>query len=323
MRLIKAVYSLAPLLVSALTLAAAPFAAAPAYAQKVAGIAAVVNDEAISMGDVTDRMKLVIISSGLPNNEEIRNRILPQLLEGLIEEQIKMQEAKRHNVGVSDEEIAEALDVIAQQNNLTGEKFAAALKQSGVPVATLTRQIRAQLMWNNYVRQVIHPRIKVSESDTKARLERVRAKIGQTEYLAAEIYLPFEDSKRAGELEQFARRMATELQAKKAPFGAVAAQFSKAAGAEKGGVLGWVQEGQLAPALESALFKLEEGGVTNPIKTPDGIHILQLQKKRTLTEDSIPSRDEITNSIGYERLDRAQQKALVDLKSAAFIDRRI
>jgi peptidyl-prolyl cis-trans isomerase SurA len=117
--------------------------------------------------------------------------------------------------------------------------------------------------------------------------------------------------------------MANELQAKKAPFGPVAVQFSKAAGAEKGGTLGWIQQGQLQPELEKALFALEEGGVSNPIRLTDGIHILNLQKKRTITEDSIPKADEMANMIGFERLDRAQQRALLDLKSAAFIDRRV
>jgi peptidyl-prolyl cis-trans isomerase SurA len=63
--------------------------------------------------------------------------------------------------------------------------------------------------------------------------------------------------------------------------------------------------------------------VSNPIRTQTGIYILQLRKKRTLTEDALPSRDDLTNQIGFERLDRVQQRALLDLKSAAFIDRRV
>jgi peptidyl-prolyl cis-trans isomerase SurA len=297
--------------------------ALPAQAQQVAGIAAVVNDEAISMNDVKDRMKLVMISSGLPNNEENRSRILPQILESLIEEQLKMQEAARNNIAVDEAEIEEGFATIAQQNKFEPAKFKEIMQKSGIPLNTLMRQIRAQLMWNKYIKDVLRSRVNVSDSDVAARVERLKGKIGQTEYLAAEIYLPIENAKQAAEVQKFASRMAAELQAKKAPFGAVAAQFSKAAGAEKGGSLGWVQQGQLPPNLDSVLVALEEGGVSDPIKTPSGIHILQLQKKRTLTEESIPPKDELINMIGFERLDRVQQKALMDLKSAAFIDRRL
>lgn len=297
--------------------------AAPAKAQQTIGIAAVVNDEAISMKDVQSRMKLIMVSSGLPNNDEIRKKILPQVLEGLIEEQLKFQEASRNNITVSEEEVEDGFKIIAEQNKFTADQFREILKKGGIDLPTLTRQIKTQLAWNKYIKAVLHRRVNVSEIDVDTRIERMKTKLGQTEYLAAEIYLPLDNPKRNAETQQFAAKMVAELQAKRAPFGAVAAQFSKGAGAEKGGSLGWIQPGQLAPELESALLKLEEGGVSNPVKMPDGLHIMHLQKKRTLTEESIPSRDELKNIIGFERLDRVQQKTLMDIKSAAFIDRRI
>ncbi len=296
---------------------------APSYAQQQVGIAAVVNDDAISMTDVQDRMKLVIVSSGLPDNKDIRAKIAPQVIEGLIEEQLKLQEAKRNKITITDEEVQGGFKTIAEQNNFSLEKFIAVMKQQGVSEKTLSNQIKAQLAWNKVVGTVLRRRVDVSDSDVAARTERLKGKIGQTEYLVSEIYLPLDDAKRQGEVRQFAQRMATELQAKKAPFGAVAAQFSKAAGAEKGGTLGWIQAGQLPDELNNTLLSLSEGQISNPVQSGDGLHILYLQKQRTLTEEAIPPKDEIRNMIGFERLDRAQQRALLNLKSAAFIERRV
>jgi peptidyl-prolyl cis-trans isomerase SurA len=268
-------------------------------------------------------MKLILVSSGLPNNEEIRARILPQVVESLIEEQLKLQEARRNKLEVTEEEVAEGFKVVASQNKYTAEEFTGLMKKAGISTDTLNDQIKAQLAWNKVIKEILRNSVDVSDSDVNTRIERMKAKIGQTEYLAAEIYLPIGNAKQASQIQQFAQKMAAELQAKKAPFGPVAVQFSKAAGAEKGGTLGWIQEGQLQPDLEKALFALEEGGVSDPIRLNDGIHILNLQKKRTITEESIPERGELTNMIGYERLDRVQQRTLLDLKSAAFIDRRV
>lgn len=297
--------------------------AVPARAEQIAGIAAVVNDDAISMADVRERMKLILVSSGLPNNDEIRSKILPQVVESLIEEQLKLQEARRNKLEVSEEEVAEGFKIVATQNKYTPEQFSGLIQKAGISPDTLTDQIKAQLAWNKVIKEVLRRRVDVSDSDVNTRIERMKAKIGRTEYLAAEIYLPIENPKQVDQIQQFAQRMAAELQAKKAPFGPVAVQFSKAAGAEKGGTLGWIQEGQLQPELEKALLALEEGGVSDPIRMNDGIHILTLQKKRTITEESIPERDELTNMIGHERLDRVQQRTLLNLKSAAFIDRRV
>lgn len=321
--MIKNKQLLTVLAIGLFTQTAAIIAAPQAHAQQTLGIAAVVNDDAISMRDVEERAKLVMVSSGLPNNPEIRTRIMPQIIEGLIEEQLKMQESRRRNLSVTDAEIEEGLSTIAQQNNFTGEQFRQIMKQQGVPIKTLERQIRAQLAWNKVVRDVYRRQVDVSPKDVDSRIARLKAQIGKTEYLVSEIYLPIDNPKRASEVQQFATRMAQELQAGKAPFGPVAAQFSKAAGAEKGGLLGWIQEGHLAPDLEKIVLKLEEGGVSNPIRSGNGIYLLKLNKKRVVTEESIPPQQELRNQIGYERLDRVQQKALLDLKSSAFIDRRV
>ncbi len=294
-----------------------------AHAQKTMGIAAIVNDQAISMTDVEDRIRLVLASSGLPDGKEIRSKIVPQILDGLIEEQIKMQEASRYNLLVSDQEVQEGLSTIAKQNNFTATQFLDVMKKQGVPTSTLMRQIRAQLSWNNVIKEKLRPKVDVTETDIDLRLQRLKEKVGQTEYLVSEIFLPFEGASRKNELEQFSQRMAKELQAKKAPFGPVAVQFSKAAGAEKGGSLGWISDGDLEPTLNKVVLSLAEGQVSDPIRTSTGIYILMLQKKRVIAQETIPSRDDVTNAIGFERLDRVQQRTLLDLKSAAFIDRRI
>lgn len=313
------------LLISGVVLAlqALPVILCPAHAQQTMRIAAVVNDEAISMTDVDERIRLVLISSGLPDGKEIRAKVTPQVVEGLIEEQLKMQEAKRNKLSVTEAEEAEGLATIAAQNKFEPEQFRQIMKQQGVPMKTLERQIRAQLAWTKVVKSVYRQQVDVTPRDVDNRIERLKSNVGKTEYLVAEIFLPLENSKRADEVQQFATRMAAELQAKKAPFGPVAAQFSKAAGAQNGGSIGWIQQGQIDPDLEKVLLTMDEGQISNPIKAGGGLYLLNLQKKRTLSADAIPSRDDLTNQIGFERLDRVQQKALLDLKTSAFIDRRV
>lgn len=293
-----------------------------AQAQRTMGIAAVVNDDAISFSDVEDRIKLVLASSGMPDGKEIRLKIMPQVVEGLVEESLKLQEAARVNLPVSDEEIKEGLGTIAKQNNLTADQFTAQLKKAGINEKTLNRQIKAQLAWNNVVKKKLRSEVSVSETDITNYIEDAKKKIGQTEYRVSEIFLPYGGQKKAAELDAFAGRMAKALQKGEAPFAPVAAQFSKAAGAEKGGSLGWITEGNLAPELDAVLKTLSEKQISDPIKTKDGLYILQLSAKRTMTAESIPDRESVANEIGFQRLDRVQKRALMDLKSSAFIDRR-
>lgn len=286
-------------------------------------IAAVVNEDAISMTDVEDRMKLIIVSSGLPNTKDVRAKVMPQVIDALIEEQIRMQEAKRNNLDVTEEEVYSGFKTIADQNKFTPEQFEQIMKQQGVPKSTLMRQIRAQIAWTKVVKDVLRPRVRVTQNDAEARLKRMQKNIGKTEYLTAEIFLPVEDASKENEIATLAQQLTREIQ-KGAPFPAVAAQFSKAPGAaETGGIIGWVQDGQLEGPLDQKLSTLEAGQVSDPVKSTLGYHILMLREKRVVSAKSFPNNDDLINQIGIERLDRVQQKYLSDLKAAAYIDRRV
>ena len=86
-------------------------------------IATIVNEDVISFSDVSDRMLLVLISSGLPDNPDIREKLLPQVVTSLIDEQLMLQEANRLEIAVSSEEINGAFSQVAEQNNMPPDKF--------------------------------------------------------------------------------------------------------------------------------------------------------------------------------------------------------
>ncbi len=81
-------------------------------------IAAVVNDEVITDYDVVSRMRMVMISSNIPDTPETRQRIAPQVLRSLIDEKLELEEAKREHITATDAEINAALEQIEKQNNM-------------------------------------------------------------------------------------------------------------------------------------------------------------------------------------------------------------
>lgn len=285
-------------------------------------IAVVVNNEAITKSDVEDRMKLIMVSSGLQNTPEIREKLEPQIISVLIDEQIRLQEAQKDGLEVTQEEIDGGFKQIADQNKFTPEQFKEILKKAGINVATMERQIRAQIGWGKVVQAKIKPQIQVRDTDVDDAIERMRANIGKTEYLAAEIFLPVDDPGSESNVRQLANRLGTELKSGKVPFFQVARQFSQSAGASQGGDMGWVQEDQLAPEVAKALAGLAPNQVSAPIRSLSGYHIVLLREKRDIKEENIPGKQAVTNQIGTERMDRMQRQYFLDLKTAAFIDTR-
>ncbi|HDR7642047.1 peptidylprolyl isomerase PrsA [Bacillus wiedmannii] len=61
---------------------------------------------------------------------------------------------------------------------------------------------------------------------------------------------------------------------------------------DKGGDLGYFNSGRMAPEFETAAYKLKVGQISNPVKSPNGYHIIKLTDKKDLkpydeVEDSI------------------------------------
>jgi peptidyl-prolyl cis-trans isomerase SurA len=304
-----------------IVLAAAVVPLRPAFAQ-AGSIVAVVNEDAISKADLEDRMRLIVASSGIPNSPEIQEKLRGQVMSSLIEEQIKLQEARRLELEITQDEINQGFAMIAQQNNLEPEKFRAMITGSGLNIATMERQIEAQIAWTKIVQSQVRPRVNVTDADIDQVLERVRSNKGKAEYQVAEIFLPVDDAKSESDTQQLAQRLAGEIKSGKAPFPKVAQQFSKAASAAQGGNIGWVQQGQLPEEIDRVLGNAEPGMVSDPIRTVTGYHIILMREKRVITDENMPSREAVLQMIGNERLERAQRRYYLDLKSAAFVDDR-
>lgn len=287
------------------------------------GIAAVVNDRAISLSDVENRTRLLIRSSGLPDVPEFRQRVTPQVIAMLVEEQIKLQAAKKEKVTIDDKAVDAGFANLAAQNKMTAEQFAGLLQKQGVRVSTLRDQIRAELAWSEVVAKRIRPRIEVSEADIANEMQAVRANIGQTQYRLAEIFLAVDKPEDDAKVQQAASKLYAQLAAKPALFPQVAQQFSQSAGAARGGDMGWIRAGQLPDALGRTVAGMTPETLSAPIRSLTGYHILYLRGVRTMGEAEMPSKDAIVEKLGTERLVRAARGYLQDLKRAAFIEKRI
>ena len=297
---------------------------APAHAQsRSTGIAAVVNQEAISTKDVEERMRLIMSSSGIPDKAEIRDRLRPQITNTLIEEKLKIQHAAEFDIDVSDEEIERGFANIAGQNQLSSEEFKNLLARQGVSARSLQEQIRSQIAWSKFVQRRVRPRIEIAANEVNAVLERMKSKIGTQEYRVFEIFLPVSEAADESNVRQLGDRLYRELSGGKVPFQRVASQFSQSPGAsQKGGDLGWVQEKQLADILDQTLRTMEKGAISQPVRSLSGYHILMLADKRDIAEDTMPSIFQIEEDLKNERINLMQRRHLIDAKTSAFIERR-
>lgn len=286
-------------------------AAPPATAQQ--RIAALVNDEVISVLDIENRVRLTITTSGLADTQENRQRLRGQALRGLIEEKLQLQEAARMGVFASDREVADAIDRIEQANRLPKGQIATILSQAGLGLPALEQQLRPAIAWQKLLQRRTRAQIHVADEEVDELLARLQARQGAPEFMLSEIFLPIDNPDQDEEIRQTALSLIQQMQ-RGTPFPAIAQQFSRSASASVGGDLGWVQEGQLDPELDAAIRELNPGEVSTPIRTPGGYYIFGLRDRR---RSAGPSPDDAVLALtqlvfpakGAQEADAAQQLA--------------
>jgi len=265
-------------LAAAFTLAAI-LGGAPAMAQQTDRIAAVVNDDILSVKDVEARVKLAILLSHLPDTVDTRRRVVPQVVRKLIDEQLQSQEAKRVRVTVTPAEIDEGVANVERQNNLPRGSMLPGLAKEGVDITQIRQQIAADMLWYKLANAAVMPTIRVGEEEVTDRLEIIKARRGKPEFHVGEIFLPVENLANDDQIRSLGERLLEQLR-QGAPFPMLANQFSQSATAANGGSMGWVSEGMIDDDQLAALMPLGKGQITQLLHAADGYRILGVIDRR-------------------------------------------
>jgi peptidyl-prolyl cis-trans isomerase SurA len=257
-------------------------------AQQLLGIAAVINDKVISVYDLNMRLTLVMVFAGLPISQETRQRLAPQVLRLLIDDELKRQEGKRIGLTYTDKQVEQVMHRMEKSNNMPKGGLKDFLAKRNVEVSVLGNQIRADLAWKELVYGRYGRSVVISDEEIDEVLADIKSNEGKPEYRISEIFLPVDKPENDARIAVLANRLIEQIRSG-AKFAALARSFSKGPSAEKGGDLGWSRIGRLDQELDNALIQLQPGQLSPPVRTPDGYYILALIDQRTARKFGQPT----------------------------------
>ncbi|MBA5639260.1 peptidylprolyl isomerase [Duganella sp. LX20W] len=272
------------------TAAPAPKAAAAkaSATTPIDSIAVIVNDDVITRQElaariqaVTQRMKQQNVA--LPDAADLRH----QILERMIVERAQMQMAKEYGVRVDDTMLDRAIGRIAEQQKMTVQELRNQMEKEGTPFATFREEIRDEIIMQRLREHEVDAKIQISEAEVDSYLaaekaaaaEQVELNLSQIMIRIPENATPEVIAARRERAEQVMRQLRTG-----ADFAKMAASFSDASDALKGGEIGWRNADHLPPLFADALTKLKAGQVTPIIKSAGGFHILKVVDRRSVAE---------------------------------------
>ncbi len=246
---------------------------------------AVVNGDIITGTDVQQRLALILSTNQGKIGPEEEQRLRLQVLRNLIDESLQIQQAKAQDIAVTDDEVEESYNRVAEQNFKQNAKaMDAHLAKIGSSPNSLKRQIRGELAWQRLLRRNVQPFVNISEDEVKENLDRLKAAKGTEEYRIGEIYLSATAETKPA-VSQNAQKIVEQLR-QGGSFVAYARQYSEASTAAVGGELGWIRLAQLPTELATAAAGLTPGQLVGPVETTGGFSILYLiDKRQVLTAD--------------------------------------
>ena len=271
--------------------AAATARTTPAHALSVDRVAAIVNDEAITLHDVDDAKRIVLQQMKTQNVQPPPADVLEkQVLERLITERALLQSAKESGVRIDDTQIERTIQRIAQENKLSVDELRKALAADNISYAKYREDIRSELVMQRLREREVDSRITVSESEVDLYMATLKAQnTGDSEYELAHILVLVPEQASSDQIEAKRRRADEALKAAKAggDFAQVAAGFSDANDALRGGNLGWRAGARLPTVFAEQVRTMKPGDISPVLRSASGFHIVKLINKRGRNEGAI------------------------------------
>lgn len=246
-------------------------------------IVAVVNKIVITNLDLQTRISEVMKQLEAQKvTPPARDILAKQVLEQMITEEVQMQYAAENGISIDNKDVDSTIANLATQNKLTVPAMKAQLEKEGVPFPRFQKEIKRELTLNRLRDTTVGSRVVVTDSDVDQVL---KSELGnnRSEYHLANILVGVQeraDSKQIEAQSQKAEKALADLKAGR-PFSQLAATYSDAPNAMKGGDLGWRPATSLPSEFVSMLEKLKPGEHTGIIRSQQGFYIFQLLEKRS------------------------------------------
>ncbi len=254
--------------------------------------------------------------------QSARNSVLPglrkQALDELIEERIKIQEAKKLSVIASDDEVDKIVAGLAQRNKMDLPAFEQHMKKMGTDLRTLKGRFRAMISWRNVIRRQFGHQIAITSRDLDREVASTEAD-DKTELTVQRITLLHAAS--LGD-KQLARRL-QEAQAMRAKFAgcSTTGSLAKTAGAARFDNLGPTEASQVPEPARTMLINAQDGEMLPPTIGDKGVDLWVLCGKKTVAADKT-KRDTAKEQLRQREFQVLAERHLSDLKQDAHIEYR-
>jgi len=260
-------------------------------------IVATVNEHPITNYDVEQRAKFLEFATNIRINDQNRDRVYEDALQLLIDDKLRLEEAKDMIPDVESSVLPEARNFMNQNFGNGDRSGTIILREAGIDPMTVQQKYTSDLAWSSYIRGRFQEKFSNIETMIDEELARMRLSASKPQIQLGEIVLAPGQSRDLTQTEALAREIAAAVR-KGASFAEIARQYSASGSASRGGNIGWVMVEKLPKAFRDELAGMKSGEVTDPILLDGAFYLLRhTGERRNGLVDSSQSRVWLARAI--------------------------
>ena len=325
------------------TLVLAVALAVPVRAQIIERVLVKVNGDIFTQTELEERQTAAIRArmgvdfkpDMVNNSEELKkavDEVTPQLLVDAIDELLLLQMGKEKGYHLSDEQFKAWLENLRKEQNLTDDqKFQAALKQEGMTVDDLRKNVEKQFLVGQVQRDEVGSKLSITEEEARQYYLTHKNDFAEPATVTLrEILVEVPSTTKGGqstisvakqdEAEAQAAALRTRLLAGE-DFAKVAAEASAAPSKSNGGIIGPINVAEVSVSLQELIGKMKPGEITEPIRTTKGVQILKLETIKPASVQPFESvRDLVADKVHDARQQTEVRKFLARMRGQALIE---
>ncbi len=274
-----------------------------AAAEVIEKIVAVVNDEIITLSDInkyrSQLKKGKFLDETVLANKDKLLKDEDALIKHLIDEKIIDSAVKQMGLAMTVEKVEQEIESIARRNKISTGDLRSEIKKEGVSFSEYQNFVKQRLERQALIERAVTSKIKITDEEVQAYyLTKHKGPNAESyEYTLAHILIsdksgPDAAKKKTDDLEKRLRNGEG--------FESLAAQFSEDPNFTAGGFLGTFKSGEFLSELEAGVKNIPIGGLSAPVKTKLGYHILKVLNKKIISDPKFEAQKENIRNLLYK-----------------------
>jgi peptidyl-prolyl cis-trans isomerase SurA len=267
-----------------------------------------------------------------PENDQALQKALSEITPGIIvdavDEMLMVQKGKELGYTMTADRFNSIVENIKKENKIeSDEALQAALKQEGMTMADLRRQLERTMLVQQVQQTEILQKLQVTETELKAYFEAHKGEfttVPQITLREITINVPTTAQGINVAQDDAAKAKAEEVRVKIVagePFARLAADYSDSGSKANGGLVGPLSRSDLSDDLQKAIAGLKTGDVTPVLRTTRGYQIIKIETLQTSTSKTFEeARSDIADKIANDKRQGEYLKFIARLRAEAIID---